>query len=58
MNVKIIYNTFMIKMYACYVWFFFLTHVISVYYVQPLYFYIMVKKCQKNVKIRSIKDQN
>ena len=29
----------------------------SVYYIRHLYIHIMFKKCQKHVKIRSIKDQ-
>ena len=32
-------------------------HVMSVYYIRHLYIHIMFKKCQKHVKIISIKDQ-
>ena len=32
-------------------------HVMSVYYIRHLYIHIIFKKCQKHVKIISIKDQ-
>jgi len=32
-------------------------HVMSDYYIRHLYIHIMFKKCQKHVKIISIKDQ-